>query len=150
MSNTTLIIIAIVVVVLAIAAVALLRRKPPTIAQPGPKPSAKEGHGLADSAAAAMLDVSTPILGIDAHPDMPSDDLTRIKGLGPKAAAILNALGIHRYAQLADLDPAQAVEVDKRMGAFQGRILKDQWVDQARHLEQHDVAGFEAKYGKLG
>ena len=62
MSNTTLIIIAIVVVVLAIAAVALLRRKPPTIAQPGPKPSAKEGHGLADSAAAAMLDVSTPIL----------------------------------------------------------------------------------------
>ncbi len=146
MSNTALIIVAIVVLVLVFVAVALLRRKPTAIGQPAPP----ESHGLADSAAAAVLDISTPLLGIDLNPDLPSDDLTRIKGLGPKAAAILNGIGIHRYAQLADLSPAQAGEVDARMGAFQGRILKDQWVDQARHLEQDDVAGFEAKYGKLG
>lgn len=145
MSNTALIIVAIVVLVLAMVAVALLRRKPTPIGQP-----AQPDHGLADSAAAAVLDISTPLLGIDLNPDLPSDDLTRIKGLGPKAAAILNGIGIHRFAQLADLTPAQAGEVDVRMGAFKGRIVKDQWVDQARHLEQNDIAGFEAKYGKLG
>jgi predicted flap endonuclease-1-like 5' DNA nuclease len=161
MSNTTLI-IATIIAILAIVGLFLLLRKPtqrvslsdsppPAVSRPAPAPAvAKEGHGLADSAAAAMLDVSTPVLGIDAHPDLPSDDLTRIKGLGPKAQAVLNGIGIHRYAQLADLDPAQAAEVDARLGAFKGRIFRDRWIEQARYLEQDDIAGFEKEFGKLG
>lgn len=114
------------------------------------KPAPKEGKGLADSAAAAVLDVSTPVLGVDAHPDLPSDDLSRIKGLGPKAKTVLAGLGVHRFAQLAALDPAQAAELDGRLGAFKGRLARDRWVEQARYLEQDDVAGFEKEFGKLG
>jgi predicted flap endonuclease-1-like 5' DNA nuclease len=150
MSNTTLIIVAIFAL-LIIGAVILLRGKSSSsLPQPAPKPQPTEGHGFADGAAAAVLDVSTPLLGIDAHPDLPSDELTLIKGLGPKAAAVLNGLAIHRYAQLAGLDAAQANELDSRMGAFRGRLQRDRWIDQARLLEQGDVGGFEAEFGKIG
>lgn len=162
MSNTTLIIAAIVAI-LAIAGLVLLLRQPtqrvslsdsapPPAARPAPSPAPapREGHGLADSAAAAVLDVSTPLLGIDAHPDLPADELTRIKGLGPKAQAVLTGIGIRRFAQLAALDPAQAAEVDGQLGAFKGRLFRDRWVDQARYLEQGDTAGFEKEFGKLG
>ena len=163
MSNATLI-IATIIAILAIAGLFLLLRKPtqrvslsesPPLAAalrpaPAPAPLVKEGHGLGDSAAAAVLDVSGPVLGVDAHPDLPSDELTRIKGLGPKAQGVLNGIGIHRYAQLADLDSAQAAEVDARLGAFKGRIFRDRWIEQARFLEQDDVAGFEKEFGKLG
>jgi len=156
MSNTTLI-IATIIAVLAVVGLYLLLRKPTqrvslseTPAAPRPAPHPEEHRGLADEAAAAVLDVATPVLGIDPHPDMPSDELTRIKGLGPKAQAALNGIGIHRYAQLADLDPAQAAEVDARLGAFKGRIFRDRWIAQARLLEQDDIAGFEKEFGKLG
>lgn len=158
MSNSTLIIAAIVAV-LAIAGLFLLLRKPTqrvSLSDSGlapvaaPRPAAKQGHGLADSAAAAVLDVSGPVIGIDVNPDLPADDLTRIKGLGPKAQAVLAGVGIHRFAQLADLDPAQAAEVDARLGAFRGRLFRDRWIDQARYLENGDVAGFEGEFGKLG
>ncbi len=164
MSNTALIVIG-AIVLIAIFAFVLLTRKPQSVelssapqpvAAPKPKPApaapvaAKEGHGVADSAAAAVLDVATPVLGVDAHPDLPSDELTRIKGLGPKASTMLNGLGIHRYAQLAALDPAQAEQLDAQLGTFKGRLGRDRWVEQARFLEQGDTAGFEAAFGKLG
>jgi predicted flap endonuclease-1-like 5' DNA nuclease len=161
MSNTTLIIAAIIAI-LAVVGLFLLVRKPtqrvslsesaplPRAASPAPATPKTERHGLTDSAAAAVLDVSGEMIGIDAHPDLPADDLTRIKGLGPKAQAVLNGIGIRNYAQLADLDPAQAAEVDARLGAFKGRIFRDRWIDQARYLENDDKAGFEAEFGKLG
>jgi predicted flap endonuclease-1-like 5' DNA nuclease len=149
MPNTT-IIVAIVVVLLAIVAVTLLLRRPARPLAPRASDATSEGHGLIDEAAAAFVDIATPILGTAAHADLPSDDLTRIKGLGPKAAGLLNGIGIHRYAQLAELDGAQTAEVDRRMGAFQGRIIRDQWVEQASFLAKNDVAAFEAKFGKLG
>jgi hypothetical protein len=79
-----------------------------------------------------------------------ADPLTRIKGLGPKAAARLNALGITRYVQLAELDPAAAEALDAQMGPFKGRLTRDRWIDQARLLAAGDIATFEAEFGKLG
>ncbi|ATE63445.1 hypothetical protein [Rhizorhabdus dicambivorans] len=159
MSNTTLIIAA-VVAVLAVVGLFLLLRTPtqrvqlsdsaPPPAAPKPAPLAKEGHGVVDSAAAAVLDMAGPVIGVDAHPDLPADDLTRIKGLGPKAQGVLNGIGIRHFAQIAALDPGQAAELDARLGAFKGRLFRDRWIDQARYLEQDDVAGFEKEFGKLG
>lgn len=167
MSNTTLIIAAIVAI-LAVVGLFLLLRKPTQrvslsdsapapLAKPSPAPAAprpiiveKEGSSIADSGAAAVLDIAGPVIGIDAHPDMPSDELTRIKGLGPKAQVVLNGFGIHRFATLAALEPAQASELDARLGAFKGRIFRDRWIEQARYLEQDDIAGFEKEFGKLG
>jgi predicted flap endonuclease-1-like 5' DNA nuclease len=80
----------------------------------------------------------------------PPDTLTVLKGLGPKAAARLNELGITRYDQLAALSGDAMAAIDAQMGPFQGRIVRDRWVEQAEHLATGDVAGFEAKFGKIG
>lgn len=77
------------------------------------------------------------------------DDLARIKGLGPKLQALLPTLGIASYAQIAALDEAALAELDGKLGAFAGRPAKDGWVEQARFLAAGDVAGFEAKFGKV-
>ena len=78
------------------------------------------------------------------------DDLRQIKGLGPKVAAQLNALGITRFDQLAALDPAGRATLDAQLGPFAGRMARDQWVEQAELLARNDIAAFEAKFGKIG
>ena len=94
--------------------------------------------------------ISPAEVAASAETAAPPDALTRIKGLGPKAAAQLGALGIIRYDQLAALSGADLARIDEQMGAFKGRIVRDRWVEQAGHLAAGDIAGFEAKFGKLG
>ena len=131
-------------------------RPAPTLARATAiEPEAAEGHGVADEAAAAVEDVLGEVLGIDAHHDHALDDasadvLTTIKGLGPKAASQLAALGITRFSQLAALGTEQVATVDAAMGPLQGRITRDKWVEQARLLAAGDRAGFEAAFGKIG
>ena len=78
-----------------------------------------------------------------------ADDLSRIKGLGPKLQALLPTLGITTYAQIAALTDADLAELDGKLGAFAGRPAKDNWVEQAKFLAVGDTAGFEAKFGKV-
>lgn len=78
-----------------------------------------------------------------------ADDLSKIKGLGPKLQALLPQLGITSYAQIAALDDAALADLDGKLGAFAGRPKKDNWMDQARHLAAGDKAAFEAQFGKL-
>ena len=86
----------------------------------------------------------------DAGADAPGgDDLTRIKGIGPKLAALLGQLGIARYAQIAAWDDAELDRIDGHLGAFAGRPRRDAWVEQARLLAAGDTAGFESRFGKL-
>ena len=87
---------------------------------------------------------------IHAVPAGPPDELTRMKGVGPKVAALLNGLGITRYDQIAGWSDADVARVDAQLGAFKGRVTRDQWVEQARLLAAGDTAGYEAKFGKLG
>jgi predicted flap endonuclease-1-like 5' DNA nuclease len=76
--------------------------------------------------------------------------LTQLKGLGPKAASILNDLGVTRFEQIASWNEADVAAIDARMGAFKGRITRDRWVDQAKLLARGDTATFEAEFGALG
>lgn len=78
-----------------------------------------------------------------------ADDLRRIKGLGPKLVTMLAAQGVTRFDQIAAWTDADIDRMDARLGAFAGRIRRDNWVEQARHLAAGDVAGFEARFGKL-
>jgi predicted flap endonuclease-1-like 5' DNA nuclease len=114
-----------------------------------------EGNALHDEFAAATQDVAGEILGVDAHPAIadpsgPPDNLQRLKGVGPKLAAQLNEFGITRFDQLAGLTENEVALLDRRMGAFEGRIARDRLVEQACYLERGDIDGFEAKFGKLG
>lgn len=91
--------------------------------------------------------VTTP--PVPAVPVAGDTDLTRLKGLGPKVAAMLVEQGIPDIATLATLNAAQADAVAAQLGMFAPRMAKDRWVEQARFLAAGDVAGFEAKFGKL-
>lgn len=78
-----------------------------------------------------------------------ADDLTRIKGVGPKLAEQLNALGISELSQIAAWDDGDIDRIDAQLGRFQGRIRRDNWPEQARLLGGGDQAAYEAKFGRL-
>ncbi len=78
------------------------------------------------------------------------DDLTRIKGLGPKIASLLNAQGVTEYAQIAAWDDVEIDRIDALLDKFQGRIRRDDWVAQAKLLAAGDEVGFASKFGKDG
>ncbi|NYF30960.1 MULTISPECIES: hypothetical protein [Sphingopyxis] len=79
-----------------------------------------------------------------------ADNLQLLKGVGPKLVVLLNGLGVTSFQQIADWTEADVARVDAELGAFQGRITRDNIVDQAGYLARGDKAGFEAKYGALG
>ena len=96
-------------------------------------------------APAADAPIAVPALGPGS-----GDDLTRIKGLGPKIAALLGEFGISTFAQIAALTPEEVERIDAKMGRFAGRITRDQWVAQAQLLATGDEPGFAAQYGNNG
>lgn len=79
-----------------------------------------------------------------------ADNLQLLKGVGPKMATLLGGLGVTSFAQIAAWTDADIAAIDPQLGAFQGRIARDNIVDQAGYLAKGDKAGFEAKYGALG
>ncbi|MFM9976561.1 MAG: helix-hairpin-helix domain-containing protein [Sphingomonadaceae bacterium] len=86
-------------------------------------------------------------MAVNATPEM--SPLTRIKGLGPRIAKRLDDLGIGSIEALAALDETAQAALDAELGSFSGRMARDQWVEQARLLAAGDIAGFEARFGKL-
>ncbi|MGN7997390.1 hypothetical protein [Sphingomonas sp. 22176] len=121
--------------------------------EPGPladEPIAAAAPVAAPSAALAADTNATPApVEPEPAPASSGDDLTRLKGVGPKLAARLNELGITRFAQLAALDEASGKALDAQLGSFQGRMTRDRWTEQARFLAAGDTAGYEAVFGKL-
>lgn len=78
------------------------------------------------------------------------DDLTRIKGLGPKIAALLGEFGVTSYAQIAAWTPEEVERIDAKLGRFSGRITRDQWVAQAQLLAAGDETAFAEQFGRNG
>ncbi len=78
------------------------------------------------------------------------DDLTLIKGVGPKLKTLLLSLGVSRFDQIAAWGAAEIGEVDRFLGSFKGRISRDSWVEQAGYLSRGDHAGFAARFGAVG
>jgi predicted flap endonuclease-1-like 5' DNA nuclease len=116
----------------------------PVPVEAAPEPVAKP----APVVAAAEPVPASPAITTPA-PTADADDLLRLKGVGPKLKALLIDLGVTRFAQIAAWSDADIAAVDAKLGNFKGRPVRDQWVDQAKYLAAGDVAGFEAKYGKL-
>lgn len=63
------------------------------------------------------------------------DDLTKIKGLGDKMSQKLADMGIQSFQQLSEIALDQMEVMDKQLGA-QGRMLRDDWVGQAKELTE--------------
>ena len=119
-----------------------------------PSPQRGESKGIADEAAAAASDVAGQIISAPVHANLPGasgppDDLQRLKGVGPKLAAMLNQLGISRFEQLARLSEGDLDQLDGQLGAFRGRLRRDHVPEQADYLARGDEDGFEQRFGKL-
>jgi predicted flap endonuclease-1-like 5' DNA nuclease len=94
-------------------------------------------------------DLSPLPFPINTGPDIEPDDLLMIKGVGPRLARTLMEMGITNYDQIAAWSHDDVAAVDARLGVFSGRIMRDNWVEQARLLDAGDIAGFEAKFGAI-
>ena len=113
-----------------------------------------EGRGVPGEVAAATSDVTGEIIGAPVHRTLdgvsgPHDDLCQLKGVGPKFAEALQAVGFQRFEQIAGLTPTEVERLDQQLGAFRGRLLRDRVVEQADYLARNDVDGFEQRFGKL-
>ena len=69
-----------------------------------------------------------------------SNDLTRIKGIGPGYARALYALGISSFAKIAAWTPEDVASYGKKLKTPAGRIERDRWIEQARELIAADKA----------
>lgn len=114
-----------------------------------------EGRGLAGEFSAATSDVTGEIIHARVHDNLPGasgppDNLQSLKGIGPKFAQMLNARGIIRYDQLAQMTSIEIDLLDEQLGPFRGRLQRDRVVEQADYLARGDKEGFEARFGSLG
>ena len=95
------------------------------------KPSPKAKPAAARSAAAPKKPRS-----LKAPRKAGADDLTALKGVGPKLAEALNSLGFYHYDQIAKWSDAEIAWVDENLEGFKGRASRDGWVLQAADLAQ--------------
>jgi predicted flap endonuclease-1-like 5' DNA nuclease len=88
-----------------------------------------------------VIDIETnappPILAGLGEPD----DLKLIVGVGPVLERMLHSLGVMTFRQIAHWSDRDVAEFDAKLPEFPGRIVRDQWVTQARALH-------ESKYGE--
>ncbi|MXP28682.1 hypothetical protein GRI58_07595 [Porphyrobacter algicida] len=124
--------------------------KEPAPVVPPAAPTGLAGAGVAVEAGALNESaMANDHASTDRKTSGAGDDLTRIKGVGPKLAELLHGLGINSFAEIAEWGEADIARIDPQLGRFQGRIERDNWVEQARYLAKDDVAGFESRFGKV-
>ena len=75
------------------------------------------------------------ILGVASASE--ADDLQEIKGIGPFIAEKLNALGIYKFSQLANMTSEIEEEVNVAIEFFPGRVKRDEWAKQARKFAKN-------------
>lgn len=82
-------------------------------------------------------------------PALAADDLTAIKGIDAEIAARLRALEVTRFSQIAGWLPADIERIDGALGAFKGRMIRDEWIAQARLLARGDMETHHQRFGHL-
>lgn len=99
--------------------------------------------------APAVTDAAETVAKTPQNDPGSADDLSRIKGVGPKLKALLISQGVTSFDQIANWSEADIDRIDSQLGRFEGRIRRDNWTEQARLLADGNDAGYEAKFGKL-
>jgi predicted flap endonuclease-1-like 5' DNA nuclease len=127
---------------------------PPEAVRP-PAPTSVVSDARPATASAPVESISDAPISDAMSPFLPgpsgaADDLTRIKGIGPKLSTRLAELGVFHFSQIAAWTPEQLAAVDAQLGNFQGRPARDQWQSQAGLLAAGDLKAYERVHGKLG
>jgi NADH-quinone oxidoreductase subunit E len=124
--------------------------QPAPVAEPAVTPAAPEAVALAEKAivpeAPATLRMERP-KGISEARGGKPDALQRISGIGPKNEKILHTLGFFHFDQIASWTAEQIMWVDDHL-KFNGRIGREDWVEQAKLLASGRFDEFEERYGR--
>ena len=76
-----------------------------------------------------------PDSAVESEPEA-ADDLQQIRGIGPALERRLNAHGIWRFVQIADMSAAELSEVAGQLSISPTLPERDEWIRQARDLYQ--------------
>ena len=66
--------------------------------------------------------------------------------MGPKLEELLHSLGIYHFDQIAAWGPEEIAWIDSNLEGFNGRVVRDDWVGQAKIL----AAGGETEHLAAG
>jgi large subunit ribosomal protein L21 len=80
---------------------------------------------ISDGAGNTVASEAAPVIKTKA------DELTKVEGIGPKIALVLNSNGITTFAQLAKADPAAMQEMLKKSGGRFNMAKPETWQQQA-------------------
>ena len=86
---------------------------------------------------------------VPAVPALTVDDLTAIKGIDAEIEGRLRVLGVTRFSQIASWLPADIERVDGALGPFKGRLIRDEWIAQARLLARGEVETYHQRFGRF-
>ena len=107
---------------------------PAVVAEEAPAVVAEEAPAPVDEEAPAVVVEEAPAAPIAEEAAAPAekDDLTKVEGIGPKIAEVLNNNGIHTFAALAATE-ATAIRtmLDEAEGNFKAHV-PDTWPQQAQ------------------
>ena len=103
-----------------------------------PKANPAEVNPVAEKGSA------TPLF---AAPAGAPDDLKLISGVGPVLEGRLNGLGVTKWSQVAALTPEQIDQVEGALN-FKGRVVRDNWLQQAEVLARGGEAEYIRVFGK--
>ncbi len=79
--------------------------------------------------------------GDDTRDGAARDNLKMIKGVGPAIEKTLNEMGICRFIQIADMSEYDIDRVAQRLKGFRSRIYREDWIGQARDLQDQKLSG---------
>lgn len=126
-------------------------------------PTDRPRPAATDASPANESTVSTGTVGVESGGAAPSgtgaappateagtrDDLRQLIGIGPTNERKLNEAGVTRFAQIAAWTEDDVKRIEKVL-AFDGRIARERWIEQARLLAAGDIAEFERRFPAAG
>ncbi|MEM1105818.1 MAG: hypothetical protein AAGH87_05460 [Pseudomonadota bacterium] len=100
--------------------------------EPAPEPGAETPPAAngKDAPSAALTPAPPPAQDT---PPSDKDDLTQIRGIGPRIQNELHSIGVYSFSQIAAWTPANQAWVDEYL-SFSGRVAREEWVSQASAL----------------
>ena len=93
------------------------------------------GQAIASASAASAGAASAPVIG------SARDSLQRIAGINGEVERLLNVQGVTRYSQIAGWSPSDVSRFDRLLG-FEGRIARENWIEQANILAKGGETAF--------
>jgi predicted flap endonuclease-1-like 5' DNA nuclease len=91
--------------------------------------------------------VDVPPAVVAAREEMPADDLTKIEGIGPRVAQVLNGAGIRTFEALARADPATVQNILNAAGLQM--MNPESWIEQASLAARGDWEAFDRLQNEL-